>query len=128
MITRRRLLGGLVLAAMWRGDGAIAESLEPLEVDWQQVFSLTWEVSARRGRPVVIGKIRNVSFWGTSQIQLLVEQLDGGGRTVTQQLAWLGVNLNVGEHGFFDVPVADGGAAYRVRVFAFTRKFGSSQC
>jgi hypothetical protein len=123
MITRRRLLLGFVLAAMLVDDGIAAQPLEPLQADGEKMFQLTWEVSARAGRPRLVGKIQNVGVYGATQIQLLVEQLDSAERPVAQQIAWLSTNINAGDSDFFDVPVADRTAAYRVRVYAFTRKF-----
>ena len=125
-MTRRRIWAALLLAAALLADRAAGQSLEPLEVDWQQVFHVTWEVGERYRKPRLIGQIRNVSFYGASQIQLLVEQLDGSGRPVAQQVAWLGLKINPGDSAFFDVPVPDRGATYRVRIYAFTRKFGTS--
>jgi len=123
MITRRRLVVGFVLAAALVDNGIAAQPLEPLQADWEKMFQLTWEVSPRAGRPRLIGKIRNISTSGATQIQLLVEQLDSAERPVAQQIAWLSTNINAGDSDFFDVPVADRAAAYRVRVYAFTRKF-----
>jgi hypothetical protein len=125
MVTRRRLLTALVAWAALAGDRAAARPLEPLEVDGEQMFRLTWEVGERGGRPVILGRIDNVSVYGTSRIQLLVDRLDAGGRIVAQQLAWVGVDIRSGGHAFFDVPVPDRAATYRVRVYAFNRKFGT---
>jgi hypothetical protein len=124
---RRRALATLVLAAtLFSGCAAAAQqSLEPLVVDGDQVFRITWQVSERGGRAIIIGRLDNVSDYGTSQIQLLVEQLDASGRAVVQRIEWVGVNIRPGDHAFFDVPAPDRGATYRVRVYAFTRKFGT---
>lgn len=115
----------VLLSAALLGGCVAAQSLEPVEVDSDQVFRLTWQVSERGGRPVILGRIDNVSVYGTSRIQLLVDRLDAGGRPVAQQVEWLGVNIRPGDHAFFDVPVPERGAAYRVRVYAFSRKFGT---
>jgi hypothetical protein len=125
-MTRRGFLGVLALAATLGADPAAAQSLEPLETDWQQVFRVSWEVAERYRRPRLIGKIQNVSFYGTSQIQLLVEQLDAGGRPVSQQVAWLGFRIAPGGSAYFDLPAADRGATYRVRIYAFDRKFSTA--
>jgi hypothetical protein len=124
--SRRRVLAALVLTAALVGDPAAAQSLEPLEVDWQQVFRLSWEVGERYRKPRIVGKIDNVSFYGTSQIQLLVEQLDASGRTVAQQVVWLGFRIAPGDSAYFDVPLTERSAGYRVRVYAFDRKFGTA--
>jgi hypothetical protein len=126
LMTRRSFVAGLALAATLGGARAAAQSLEPVDVDWDRVFRLTWEMSERYRKPHVIGRIENVSNYGASQIQLLVERLDASGRPVGQQVVWLAFKVNPGEHAFFDVPVPERGATYRVRVYAFSRKFGTS--
>jgi hypothetical protein len=127
MMTRRRALAAFMVAGLTGGRMASAQSLTPLEVDWEQIFRLDWKLSEEDGRPLIAGKIYNVSFYGTNRIQLLVDQLDAGGRTVAQKLAWLGYSLKPGDSGFFDVSVPARDATYRVRVYAFDRKFGSTQ-
>ena len=125
-MTRRGFLALLALAAPLASHPAAAQPLEPLESDWQQVFRLSWEVTERYRRPRLIGKIHNVSFFGTSQIQLLVEQLDPSGRPLSQEVAWLGFRINPGDSAYFDLPAAERAAPYRVRVYAFDRKFGTA--
>jgi hypothetical protein len=99
--------------------------LEPLVVDQEQIFEITWKVGEFEGRPQLSGRIDNASFFGASKIQLLVDQLDASGRIVGQQLAWLGVVLLPGERSYFDVPVPDAKAPYNVRVYAWVRSFGT---
>jgi hypothetical protein len=103
-----------------------AQALTPLEVDWEQIFRLEWQVTERDGRALIFGKIYNVSFYGVSRIQLLVDHLDAGGRAVAQQIAWLGFSLQPGESVFFDVSVPSRDVKYDVRVYAFDRKFGEA--
>ena len=102
------------------------DEFEPVDVDWERVFRVAWEIGERYRKPHVIGRIENISgLYGANQIQLLVERLDAKGQPASQQVVWLGFRLNPGEHGFFDVPVSDRGATYRVRVYAFSRKMGT---
>jgi hypothetical protein len=106
--------------------GSGAQSLSPLEIDWEQIFRLEWQVTERDGRALIFGKISNVSFFGVSRIQLFVDQLDAAGRVVAQQIAWLGFSLQPGESAFFDVSVPSRDSKYEVRVYAFDRKFGEA--
>ena len=103
-----------------------AQSLTPLEIDWAQVFRLEWQLTDRNGRALIVGRIHNVSFYGVSRIQLLVNQHDAGGRAVAQQIAWVGFSLQPGESGFFDVSVPGRDGKYDVLVYAFDRKFGEA--
>lgn len=107
-------------------SGSGAQSLTPLEIDWEQIFRLEWQVTARAGRAFVSGNIYNVSFYGVSRIQLLVDQLDAGGRAIAQQIAWLGFSLQAGESASFELPVPSREGKYDVRVYAFDRKFGEA--
>jgi hypothetical protein len=123
----RRVLVAISLFLLLAGvAGSGAQSLTPLEIDWEQIFRLEWQVTERDGRALIFGKIYNVSFYGVSRIQLLVNQLDAGGRAVAPQIAWLGFSLQSGESAFFDVSVPDRDAAYTVRVYAFDRKLGEA--
>jgi hypothetical protein len=99
--------------------------LEPLVVDQEQIFEITWKIGYFEGQPQLNGRIDNASFFGATKIQLLVDQFDPSGRIIGQQLAWLGVVLLPGERSYFDVPVPDAKAQYNVRVYAWVRSFGT---
>ena len=92
------------------GVGA-AQPLSPLVIDWDRYFV----VQPQPGRNVTVW---NTSLWNASNIQLLVETLDGGGQPTTQRVIWLGSDLPAGNHASVDLP-ASATAPYRVRVFAF---------
>lgn len=123
----RRVLVAVVLFLLLAGvPGSGAQALTPLEIDWEQIFRLEWQLTERDGRALIVGRIYNVSFYGVSRIQLLVDQFDAGGRAVAQQITWLGFSLQPGESGFFDVSVPSRDGKYDVRVYAFDRKFGEA--
>jgi len=96
------------------GVGA-AQPLAPLVVDWDRYFVVQPQPGMVQGRTVTIS---NTSLWNASNIQLLVETLDGGGQLTAQRVVWLGSNLPAGNHASVDLP-ASATAPYRVRVFAF---------
>lgn len=115
----RRASAALVLVLMATTAGvAVAQSLQPLVVDWQQYFRIDAEPSTRGGRTVVSGTVWNTGTWGAKKIQLLVDALDASGRVVDQRVVWLGIDLAAGTHAAFDVPMP-ASASYRVSVFAF---------
>jgi hypothetical protein len=107
----------LTVAGLLPGP-AVAQTLQPLVVDWAQYFRVESEPGTRGGRPVVTGKVWNTAPWGAKKIQLLVDALDAGGRVVDQRVAWLGIDLVSGSHAAFEVPMP-AAASYRVSVFAF---------
>jgi hypothetical protein len=119
----RYLVGALLLVLVGLGRGDAQPRLEPIVTDQEQIFTITWQVGESDGRPLLSGRITNISFYAASKIQLLVNQLDATGRIVHQQLSWLGVVLLQGEGTYFDVPVNDRTARYDVRVYAFLRGF-----
>jgi hypothetical protein len=99
--------------------------LEPIVVDQEQIFEISWSIGEFEGRPQLSGRIDNASFYSASKVQLLIDQVDPSGRIVGQQLAWLGVVLMPGERTYFDVAVPDRNSQYGVRVYAWVRGFGS---
>ena len=119
---RAMLAAGLLLLI---NASAASALLEPIVVDQERIFEITWTLGEFEGRPQLSGRIDNASFYGASKIRLLVDQLDASGRTVGQSLAWLGVVLMPGERTYFDVPVPDARSAYNVRVYSWARSFGT---
>src|SRR5437016_2594726 len=79
------LLTVLVLSVPSRAAPA---TLEPLVAGWEDVFKLDWQVSERRGAPVVHGDVVNASPYTVTAVQLLVEALDAGGAIVAQKIVW----------------------------------------
>jgi hypothetical protein len=94
-------------------------SLQPLVAGWEQHFTLAWQVSQSRGRPVLEGYIRNESGFAALRVRLLVESLDASGRPVEQRVEWLGTGLTPGHRVFFEVPAPPRSATYRVSVFSY---------
>jgi hypothetical protein len=95
------------------------QHLQPLVAGWEQHFTLTWQASESRGRPVVEGYIRNESGFAALRVRLLVESLDASGRPVEQRVEWLGSGLTPGRRVFFEVPAPQKSASYRVSVFSY---------
>ena len=55
------------LFLLFMGTPTPAQSLTPLEVDWEQIFRIEWQLTERDGRPLIFGRIFNVSFYGVSR-------------------------------------------------------------
>lgn len=114
----RHLVAALLLLGLPAGSGA-ADRLAPLIVGWESFFKVDWEAGDRAGRPIVRGHVLNDWGYPARRIQLLVEGLDSSGQIVTQQVEWLGTALTPGTRAYFEVPVRQRAASYRVSVFAF---------
>jgi len=113
-----RAASAAVVLVLIMATAAVAQSLQPLVVDWQQYFRIDAAPSTQGGRAVVTGTVWNTAPWGAKRIQLLVDALDASGQVVNQRVAWLGIDLASGTHAAFEVPMPSA-ASYRVSVFAF---------
>jgi hypothetical protein len=118
----KRMLTVLGLATVVVGTalpGAGAE-LQPLMVGWERIFSVDWQPGQYRGQPAVEGYVNNNSPYSTTNIRIIVDSLDTGGKVTNQQIAYLTGDLLGGGRLFFQVPAA-AAPNYRVRVFSYDR-------
>jgi len=100
-------------------SSAVPAAYTPLVHGWEQFFTITSAVSARRGQPWVDGYVRNNwGFWAT-RVQLLVDGLDASGNVVSQRVAWLGSQIPPGSRVYFETPAPTPATTYRVSVFAY---------
>ena len=95
-----------------------AAPLTTLVVDWPVYVAIEAQSGEVGGRPIVYGKVRNISGYGIKRIQLLVDGLDANGAIVNQRVEWLGPTLTPGTAAYFELPVPGPAARYRVSVFA----------
>jgi hypothetical protein len=112
---------GLALALLTTAPPrAAARELQPLMLGWEQHFTVTWDATQRRGRPLVEGYVINRSPYRVGRMRLLVDSLDDAGRVVDQRVSWVPGELGGDSRLYFDVPVTPA-ARYRVRVFSYDR-------
>ena len=117
---RGRMLVILVLAGMLAAAGAGAQSLAPTRPGWERYFTVSWEPFERRGQPYLSGYIASSYGVTATRVQLLVDSLDSSGQIVAQRVEWLGGSDLPGfTSTYFEVPVRQPAARYRVSVFAF---------
>jgi hypothetical protein len=101
-------------------SAALAQPLSPTFPGWERYFSVSWKPFERQGQPYLGGYI--VSSYGVTatRVQLLVDSLDSSGQIVAQRVEWLGgSNLPGFSSTYFEVPIRQQAARYRVSVFAF---------
>jgi hypothetical protein len=117
---RRRVLVIAALAGILAAAGAGAQSLVPTNPVWERYFTVSWEPFERRGQPYLSGYIANSYGVTATRVQLLVDSLDSSGQVVAQRVEWLGGGGLPGfSSTYFEVPVRQPAARYRVSVFAF---------
>jgi hypothetical protein len=109
-----------LLSLLATATGVAAQSLTPHSPGWERYFTVSWEPFERRGKPYLNGYI--VSNYGVTatRVQLLVDSLDSSGQIAGQRVEWLsGGNLPGFARTYFEVPIRQRAATYRVSVFAF---------
>ncbi len=118
----RRLGLSVVLATGLLGPLLVAAAeIQPHMAGWERIFTITWEAGQRSNRPVVQGRIENVSPYPIRDVRLLVDALDGGGSVTSQRVAYVpGDFLGFGSASFFEVQMPTA-AGYRVRVYSYDR-------
>jgi len=99
--------------ATWPADG-----VQTLNPGWERFFKLDWQSEERKGKPVVTGRIENLSVPLARNLQLLVESLDEQGKVVNRGIVPLNGDLMRSERRYFEVPVGKS-ANYRVGIFAY---------
>jgi hypothetical protein len=108
------------LAGMLAAAAAGAQSLVPTTPGWERYFTVSWEPFERRGQPYLGGYIASSYGVTAMRVQLLVDSLDSSGQIVAQRVEWLGgSNLPGFSSTYFEVPIREPAARYRVSVFAF---------
>lgn len=73
---------------------------------------------SRSGRPLISGYVHNDYGQYAVGVQLVVEQLDAGGRVTASTVGDVGAVPNL-SRSYFEVPLASAPGAYRVRITAF---------
>jgi hypothetical protein len=121
-VTRLRaaLVAFSLLAA---GCSAAATSTElppsasvPLIHGWERYFTLDWQAGTKQGRPVIDGYVFNDWGFTARDVRLLVQSLDRGGNVVAQTIGYVPLGVAPGTHAYFEVPLRQPAAAYRVIV------------
>jgi hypothetical protein len=82
-------------------------------------FKLEWQPDERKGKPMVSGYVTNQ--WGltTRNVRLRVEALDAGGNVTATYIGYVNGYVNPGSHVYWEVPVQQKAASYRVSVLSF---------
>lgn len=109
------VLSGVLAVA----SDAAAQHLAPHFPGWERHFSVSWKTFERAGRPYLAGYVVNRYGTAATRVQLLVDSLDASGQIVAQRVEWVGGTVPGFSRRYFEAPVPQPAASYRVSVFAF---------
>jgi hypothetical protein len=113
---------GMLIEPGVAGSQGREKTLYTLVPGWERVFKIDWEVSERRGQPMVGGYLVNDSPYTVSHVRLLVDGLDDKGAVVAQRISWVpGSTLTPFSRVSFEVPAPGRHPKYQVTVFAYDR-------
>jgi hypothetical protein len=112
----------LVLCLLVVAGSALAQTAG----DADRYFGLEWAGGERRGKPNVNGYIVNQYRVRAGNVRLIVEGLDASGKTVGK---WDGFVTDVpaGSRVYFEVPVKQKAARYRVTIVGWEWREGGGQ-
>ena len=82
-------------------------------------FALEWQPDERRGRPLVSGYVTNQWGIGVNNVRMRVEALDAGGGVTATYIGYVFGDVTPGTRAYFEVPLAQKAANYRVSVLSF---------
>src|SRR5262245_34358321 len=109
----------LIASSAW---GAMTNS--PSGID--ERLRLSWEAQeSRSGRPVISGYLYNDYKRPATNVVLLVETLDGSGQVIARTIGFIAGTVPGWNRAYFEVPLRQAGATYRVSVTSFEWYSGS---
>ena len=82
-------------------------------------FALEWQPDERRGKPLVSGYVTNTWGIGVNNVRVRVEALDAAGVVSATYIGYVFGDVTPGTRAYFEVPVAQKAASYRVSVLSF---------
>lgn len=85
----------------------------------ERYFTLEWQPHERRGKSVVSGYVTNQWGIGVNNVRLRVEALDSAGNVSATDIGYVFGDVTPGAHVYFEVPVQQKAASYRVSVLSF---------
>ena len=109
--------GGMMQSGPGTSSGVSAQSYGIYGTD--RYFTLEWQPDERRGKPVVSGYVTNQWGIGVNNVRLRVEALDAAGDVSATDIGYVFGDVTPGARVYFEVPVRQKAASYRVSVLSF---------
>ena len=120
LVLTQACAGGMMQSAPGTSSGAGAPSAQSYGIyGTDRYFTLEWQPLERRGKPVVSGYVTNQWGIGVSNVRLRVEALDAAGNVSATDIGYVFGDVTPGAHVYFEVPVRQKAASYRVSVLSF---------
>ena len=85
----------------------------------ESLFTVQWQPDERRGKAVVSGYVTNQWGIGVNNVRMRVEALDSAGGVTATYVGYVFGDLTPGTRAYFEVPLAQKAANYRVSVLSF---------
>lgn len=85
----------------------------------ESFFKLDWQPDERRGKPLVTGYVTNQWGIGVNNVRMRVEALDNTGSVTATYIGYVFGDVTPGTRAYFEVPVAQKAASYRVSVLSY---------
>jgi hypothetical protein len=82
-------------------------------------FRVEWQTGPGKRGPIISGYVHNIYNYAADRVLLRVERLDGAGKVVSSGTLWVVGQVPPDSRAYFEGPVPDGAATYRVRVEGF---------
>jgi len=111
-----------LLLCLAAGGAALAQSFG----DADRFFGLEWTGGERRGRPNVNGYVVNNYRVRAANMRLLIESLDASGKTIDTTSGSI-ADVPSGGRVYFEVPVKQKAARYRVNITGWDWREGGGQ-
>ena len=85
----------------------------------EHYFRVEWEAAKGRRGPVVAGYVYNKSGINADRVILGIDTVDGAGQVAATATSQVLGTVPPGNRAYFEIPVREASAAYRVRVLSF---------
>ena len=111
--------GGITPSATSASSGASASVPSYGIYGTERYFALEWQPHERGGRAFVSGYVTNEWGIGVNNVRMRVEALDAAGGVTATYIGYVFGDVTPGTRAYFEVPLAQKAASYRVSVLSF---------
>jgi len=85
----------------------------------ERYFRVEWETATGRRGAMIAGYVYNTSGMTAERVRLAIDAVDGAGQVTGSTIGQVLGTVPPGNRAYFEIPVREASAAYRVRVLSF---------